>query len=503
MAPEVRRQIVGRQSRIGSDRGSIRARFKRLGALLARMDGPALTGLTVVADVVLPLTYFSVLRASGVDSSLLGSVSDWTSPLRDPGPWLFVAVAPLVMAGLGSYRDRSEMLGPSLSRLGRLAVAAAVTSWLVSILAGAFASPIPLRELAVVSLAMPFLWSLNRTVLGVLSRTAPERVVVLGSGLVAKRVMAQAQAARQAVIGWVDDDPFHMDDADPSDLGSMEQLPEILVQHRVDRVLVAFSTWGDEDLVNVLRDCDACGVDVDVVPRLFEYLGTESRVGMLGNLPILHVRAQRAKVFARAVKRVSDVVLALALLVLALPVMLAVAVAVVADTGFPVIYRQRRVGRFGKEFDIWKFRTMNHQADEQGLERIAGLRTGSMSVQDAVTALKPEEADPRVTRTGAFLRRSSLDELPQLWNVLRGDMSLVGPRPLRSFEVEALTTWQLERQSVRPGITGLWQVLGRSSVAWDQRMQLDYTYARHWTPGSDLKILAQTLPAVMRRHGAR
>jgi lipopolysaccharide/colanic/teichoic acid biosynthesis glycosyltransferase len=82
-------------------------------------------------------------------------------------------------------------------------------------------------------------------------------------------------------------------------------------------------------------------------------------------------------------------------------------------------------------------------------------------------------------------------------------MSLVGPRPLRSFEVEALTTWQLERQSVRPGITGLWQVLGRSSVAWDQRMQLDYTYARHWTPGSDLKILAQTLPAVMRRHGAR
>jgi lipopolysaccharide/colanic/teichoic acid biosynthesis glycosyltransferase len=231
-------------------------------------------------------------------------------------------------------------------------------------------------------------------------------------------------------------------------------------------------------------------------------VGTASSVGTLGDLPVLHVRAQRAGDFSRAAKRVADFVIATTLLALASPVMVLVALVVAASDGRPVIYRQRRVGRAGKEFDIWKFRTMVRDADNQDMESIAGVHEGAMSFQDAVMALKPE-ADPRLTSLGSFLRTSSLDELPQLWNVVRGDMSLVGPRPLRPFEDDSLSAWQLARRDVRPGITGLWQVRGRSSVLWDQRMQFDYTYIRHWTLASDLRILAETVPAVVRRRGAR
>jgi len=228
----------------------------------------------------------------------------------------------------------------------------------------------------------------------------------------------------------------------------------------------------------------------------------ETTVHMVGELPVVRVRPQRSGAMAQAAKRVTDLALAAALLVAFSPIMALVALLIACDDGRPIIYRQRRIGRAGREFEIWKFRTMVRDADDQGMRAIAGLIDGDLAVADAVAALKPE-ADPRLTRVGALLRRTSVDELPQLWNVVRGDMSLVGPRPLREFEVEALHAWQLVRQNVRPGMTGLWQVLGRSSIPWDQRMQLDYTYVRHWSPVADLRILALTLPAVLRRHGAR
>jgi lipopolysaccharide/colanic/teichoic acid biosynthesis glycosyltransferase len=125
-----------------------------------------------------------------------------------------------------------------------------------------------------------------------------------------------------------------------------------------------------------------------------------------------------------------------------------------------------------------------------------------MSIADAVAQIKVDH-DPRITRVGAFIRRTSLDELPQLWNVVRGEMSLVGPRPLRVFEVDALDGWKLTRQLERPGMTGLWQVSGRSAVKWGERMQLDYTYVRHWSLGQDLEILARTVPAVIAGDGAK
>jgi undecaprenyl-phosphate galactose phosphotransferase len=144
---------------------------------------------------------------------------------------------------------------------------------------------------------------------------------------------------------------------------------------------------------------------------------------------------------------------------------------------------------------------MRRDADKLDCGTIQRLLDGEASIGEAVASIK-ETDDPRITRVGRFMRKTSLDELPQLLNVLRGDMSLVGPRPLRAFEVESLSDWELTRQLERPGITGLWQVSGRSATSWDERMQLDYSYVRHWTLAEDVEILARTLPSVLSRDGA-
>jgi lipopolysaccharide/colanic/teichoic acid biosynthesis glycosyltransferase len=174
---------------------------------------------------------------------------------------------------------------------------------------------------------------------------------------------------------------------------------------------------------------------------------------------------------------------------------------VVLESGRPIFFRQRRIGANGREFTILKFRTMTSEAEKLGETTREALGEGSISLDLAVQELKGQGA-LAVTRVGGFLRRTSLDELPQLINVLRGDMSLVGPRPLQEYEVAELDRWELYRHEMRPGITGMWQVFGRSDINWDERMQLDYTYVRHWSPLLDLRILFDTLPAILRGRGA-
>ena len=188
-----------------------------------------------------------------------------------------------------------------------------------------------------------------------------------------------------------------------------------------------------------------------------------------------------------------------AALVLLSPVMLAVAIAIRVQDGKPVLFRQTRVGQWGRSFEIVKFRTMVQGADETQASEL--IEAGPDAIADVAETLK-HQSDAWITPVGHFLRRTSLDELPQLWNVLKGDMSLVGPRPLRRYEVDALTDWQFTRQEVRPGITGLWQILGRSEIDWDERMQLDYSYVRHWSFERDLAILARTAGVVLSRRGA-
>ena len=202
-----------------------------------------------------------------------------------------------------------------------------------------------------------------------------------------------------------------------------------------------------------------------------------------------------------AAKRTLDVIFAgLALLILA-PVLVAVALAVRLDSGGPVLFRQQRVGRGGALFTCLKFRTMVHNADQAIHERAFAQVVAGAAVSDDPRAPFKLARDPRVTRVGALLRRTSLDELPQLWNVLRGDMSLVGPRPAIPYELRHYRPWQHARHNVKPGITGLWQVYGRGAMAFDDMMALDVRYATEWTFWLDVKLLALTLPAIIRQRG--
>jgi lipopolysaccharide/colanic/teichoic acid biosynthesis glycosyltransferase len=195
-----------------------------------------------------------------------------------------------------------------------------------------------------------------------------------------------------------------------------------------------------------------------------------------------------------AVKRGLDIAAAALLIVALLPLMLALALVVAVGSPGPPLFRQRRAGRAGREFGMWKFRTMVAEA-----ERLRPLLIGDSRDADWLDL----ERDPRVTRTGRVLRRTSLDELPQLLNVLLGDMSLVGPRPLPLEEHSRIPEWAIGRTDVRPGITGLWQVRGRAALGFVEMLQLDCEYVREATLWGDLKILVRTVPAVLAAKGAK
>jgi exopolysaccharide biosynthesis polyprenyl glycosylphosphotransferase len=235
-------------------------------------------------------------------------------------------------------------------------------------------------------------------------------------------------------------------------------------------------------------------VDLAVAPSLFEVVTRRVTVESIDNVPILHVGQVRLERGRAAVKRALDVIGSAVLLLVFWPVMLAAAIAIRVRDGGPVLYRQERVGREGEPFTVLKFRTMHNGAHEE-ISELAHLN-------EAEGHFFKLRDDPRVTRTGRFLRRWSIDEFPQLWNVLRGDMSLVGPRPPLPEEVEKYEPWHLRRLRVRPGVTGVWQVSGRSDVPFDEAVRMDVFYIENWSLGYDLYLLAKTVKAVVSLRGA-
>ncbi|HTI34510.1 MAG TPA: sugar transferase [Miltoncostaea sp.] len=398
------------------------------------------------------------------------------------------------LAAVGAYAGGTRAIGG-------LAVASGACALVASYSAARLGWDIGPDALLLAFLAAPLAWLLGRVLLR--AAAGRQRVLLVGSGPVACRVAELATRHRGAnleVVGCIDDAPSGVPGA-PAWRGAVADLDGVLAGGDVDRVIVAFTRQRDEELAAVIRSCDRYGVEVDVVPRLFDLMPTTPRAYDVGELSLLRLGGGRPGLASRAGKRAFDIVAAVILLLVFAPVMAVCAIAIVAGSGFPVLFRQERIGRDGRPFRILKFRTMVTDADAIGLARIAGLAEGGMDIGEAVAALKPRR-DARITPVGGFMRRTSLDELPQLWNVLRGDMSIVGPRPLRDFECDALADWELRRQGMRPGITGLWQVTSRSDADWAERMRLDYRYVRHWSLGGDARILARTVTAVMSRKGA-
>lgn len=326
-----------------------------------------------------------------------------------------------------------------------------------------------------------------------------ERTLIVGSGVVAAEVADKLRTHTEAgliPVGIIDDEVHEAIGLDLPCLGSLGELGEVIAGHRVDRVIIAFTQASHQQLLNVIRTCRDDRVPVHVVPRLYEFLDGARELDNVGGLPLISLGVPRLSTVSHAAKRALDVVVSFATMVLAAPAFAAIALAIKLESPGPVFFRQVRVGRGGERFELLKFRSMYNGADARKSELLA-----VNDVQDGVMFKIYE--DPRVTPVGAFLRRYSLDEFPQMVNVLRGQMSLVGPRPLVVPEADALAEqWHRRRQDLRPGLTGPWQIYGRSTIPFHDMVRLDYQYVANWSLGRDFQILLATAPAVLSGRGA-
>ena len=324
---------------------------------------------------------------------------------------------------------------------------------------------------------------------------APRRTLIVGTGHVAQvveRKISSHPEYRLDLVGFVDDER-HGDGSAPV-VGPPSDLARLVDELEIDWVILAFSRSSYEETLDLLRAARRPDVHLSIVPRFFEVFASNATIQELEGMPVVNLPPMRLSRSVRFTKRAVDMTLAGLGLVLLSPLMAAVAVAVKLDSRGPVFFRQERHGRGGSIFRIVKFRTMRVGAESE--------RLGLAALNEVGGALFKIKDDPRITRVGGALRRWSLDELPQLWNVLRGEMSLVGPRPFVVHESTKITGWASRRLDITPGITGLWQVLGRTDLPFDEMVKLDYIYVTNWSLWWDLKILGQTIPVVLSRRGA-
>lgn len=278
-------------------------------------------------------------------------------------------------------------------------------------------------------------------------------------------------------------------------LGYPEEVPQVLRLMHGDTVFFTNGAYPSANLMRMAQwDLETTGAQVILAPNLTEVSSQRVQVRPVAGLPLVHLDGSRAGEATRWAKRVFDLLGATLIGLLVAPLFLVLALWIKREDGGPVFYRQERVGRDGRTFHCWKFRSMVVGADRL----VADLRR-----DHGVDALMFKMADdPRITAPGRFLRRFSLDELPQLWNVVRGDMSLVGPRPPLPSEAEAYDDSVARRLRVRPGMTGLWQVSGRSDLSWEDTVRLDLYYVDNWSMVQDLAILFRTVSAVLGSRGA-
>jgi exopolysaccharide biosynthesis polyprenyl glycosylphosphotransferase len=277
-------------------------------------------------------------------------------------------------------------------------------------------------------------------------------------------------------------------------LGTLDVLEQTIAAQRVDEVIVALPLRAHERLMELVLALEGLPVEVDVVPDYFDLAFYRTQTADLFGIPLVRLRASAIEGRARAIKRLFDLVLSIPLLVLCLPLLPIIALAIRLDSPGPVLFRQVRVGENCRRFHMWKLRTMVENAEDLLSEIVEETPDGEIIYK------RPD--DPRVTRVGRVLRRYSLDELPQLVNVIRGEMSLVGPRPELPWMVERYGGWQRKRFAAPPGITGWWQVSGRASRGTHVRVEDDLYYIQNYSIWLDLRILWRTIGAVLSGRGA-
>ncbi|HEX6507492.1 MAG TPA: sugar transferase, partial [Chloroflexota bacterium] len=271
-------------------------------------------------------------------------------------------------------------------------------------------------------------------------------------------------------------------------------VPALTESGTIDEIIIALPASEHEEMWPILNACERTGVGMKLVPDLFEMSLGRVQIDDIAGIPLLDVQERPLRRAARASKRTIDVVLAGALLVLSSPLIGVLGLLIRAESAGPAFLRQRRVGAGGREFTCLKLRTMRVDADD--------VQASLEAMNESDGPLFKLRSDPRCTPIGKRIRRWSLDEMPQLWNVLVGDMSLVGPRPPLPREVVKYDDRQMRRLEVKPGMTGLWQVSGRSDLSFDEMVMMDIHYVENWSLALDVTILLRTVAAVLARHGA-
>jgi exopolysaccharide biosynthesis polyprenyl glycosylphosphotransferase len=326
-----------------------------------------------------------------------------------------------------------------------------------------------------------------------------DRVLIVGAGEVGRRLMRNIVAQPELgyrVIGFVDDDPekSRTDIGRFKALGGIDNLPRVVQEEAISEVIITLPWIYHRKILGIMHQCERERVRARIVPDLFQLALSRVDIEDLGGIPIIGVKEISITGWNLAFKRASDIVLSLAVLIFLSPLLLLISVAIKLDSPGPALFKQVRVGKGGRRFICYKFRSMRQGAEEE--------RPQLADLDEVVGPIFKIRHDPRCTRVGRFLRRTSLDELPQLYNVLRGEMSLVGPRPPIPLEVEQYQEWHRKRLEVSPGMTGLWQVSGRSQLTFDEMCLLDIYYLENWSPLLDLKIALKTIPAVLAGRGA-
>jgi len=329
----------------------------------------------------------------------------------------------------------------------------------------------------------------------------PRRVLIVGAGAVGQQLGRALQSYRWMgleLVGYADDDEAKQGRTfiGCSVLGALEDVSTIVSQYAIDEVILTLPPRAQEQVRQIILALQELPVNVRLVPDVLELVFIRASVEEIAGIPLIGLREPAIEGPDRVVKRLFDLTVGGLALLVFLPLMLAVALAVRADSPGPILFRQRRIGEGGRPFQMLKFRTMRQgaEADERRLAQEAGRGP-------PVFAKQPD--DPRVTRVGRLLRRFSIDELPQLFNVLKGDMSLVGPRPELPWLVESYEPHHRKRFAVPQGMTGWWQVNGRSDRAdYTLRVEDDLYYIRNWSVWLDVRILLMTLAAVIQGKGA-
>jgi exopolysaccharide biosynthesis polyprenyl glycosylphosphotransferase len=470
----------------------------------SRSKGTGFARRAVAADLMMLAITVLVLSVASPTSSFSGNIPS------TPPVWLLVMSASV----LGIFYLRGMYLPPlHLELLEVLRTVVAGTAVAVTV---AMATRVTLVDDTWVAaetvrfwiLALPLLAGGRCALLWHEARArreghASRRTLIVGGGrvgtLAAERLLDDPELGLRPVA-FLDDDPLDVDAAPGglpilSDHGDFESLARRM---RIDHVIIAFSRASHEQLLGLARDCWRLGITVSVVPRLFEIQGQRAFTEHLGGLPLMEMRAANPRGWQFRLKYAVDRIVAAIALVVLTPVLLTITAVVLLRMGRPVLYRQRRVGRDGHVFDMLKFRTMRletmGEADADWAEEQLG---GEISVVHT-------PLEDRLTPVGRFLRRTSLDELPQLWNVLSGDMSLIGPRPERASYVEQFEKGLYrysERHRVKSGLTGWAQVHGlRGKTSLRDRTEWDNHYIENWSLWLDLKIVCMTLASLGRAH---